>query len=167
MATKAANHYVPAGSDRALWDRVNWLIEQATRLEAQLAEVRQGAAGGGEVAELRVQIQAVTDRLTGQSTFVGAQGTNFTQVGAQVVAGGGSGFAVSGTTSAVVFTVSSQPAARTALGLGTVATKDIAGAVPDSAVVAAVGYVQADFQSVIDTLNALLGSLRVAGHIAP
>ena len=35
-----------------------------------------------------------------------------------------------------------------------------------STVVAAAGYVQADFQSVIDSLNAPLNSLRAAGIIA-
>jgi hypothetical protein len=54
---------------------------------------------------------------------------------------------------------------RAALRFG-LAVLNAGAAVANSSVVAAAGYVQADFQSVIDKLNALLNSLRTAGIIA-
>lgn len=52
---------------------------------------------------------------------------------------------------------------RTTLGLGGLAVLNPATDTPNSAVVAGVGYVQADFASVIATLNSLLTQLRSAG----
>lgn len=52
-------------------------------------------------------------------------------------------------------------------GAGTMITKNVAAAVADQATVASAGYVQAEAQATIDKLNALLGSLRTAGHLAP
>lgn len=55
--------------------------------------------------------------------------------------------------------VTNAGAARTALGLGTLATKNVAGAVPDPA-----GVLLTD---ALTTLSALLVSLRAAGIVAP
>lgn len=70
----------------------------------------------------------------------------------------------------VTVTVSSDGVSTISIGVtgfGTIITHDQAAAVVDSAVVAGAAYVQADFQSVIDKLNELLGALRTAGIIAP
>lgn len=81
-----------------------------------------------------------------------------------------SGFTVSASGAAntltISVTVSNAANARTTLGLGGLAVLNAGGAVANSTVVAGAAYVQADFQSVIDKLNALLGSLRMAGIIA-
>lgn len=95
----------------------------------------------------------------------GATGTSIT-----IVSGGSAGFSVSASgipgTLTLSISVSNAATARTSLGLGGLAILNAGSAVADSSVVAAAGYVQADFQSVIDKLNALLGSLRTAGIIA-
>lgn len=49
---------------------------------------------------------------------------------------------------------------------GTMADKDVAGAVADLSLTVSAGYVQAEVQSIVDKLNALLGSLRTATHIS-
>lgn len=81
-----------------------------------------------------------------------------------------SGFTVSATGAAntltISVTVSNAANARTTLGLGGLAVLNAGAAVANSSVVAGVAYSQADFQSVIDKLNALLNSLRTAGVIA-
>jgi len=78
-----------------------------------------------------------------------------------------SGFSLSavgvGNTLTLSFSVSSQANARTALGLGGLATLNPSTNVPNSSVVAAAAYSQTDFQSVINTLNDLLTNLRAAG----
>ena len=78
-----------------------------------------------------------------------------------------SGFTVSASGAAntltISFTVSNAADARTTLGLGALAVLNAATDTPNSAVVAGGAYVQADFQSVIDTLNNLLTRLRTAG----
>jgi hypothetical protein len=114
---------------------------------------------------LRVQIAAVEDAQTQAQTFVAAGGTSFNATGASLAATG-VGLAISGTTGAGSITVTNAGTFRAAIGLGALALLGPGTAVPDSGVVAGVGYVQADFQSVINTLNALLGSLRTAGIIA-
>lgn len=68
-----------------------------------------------------------------------------------------------GNTLTLSFSVSSQANARTALGLGGLATLNPSTNVPNSSVVAAAAYSQTDFQSVINTLNDLLTNLRAAG----
>ena len=57
-----------------------------------------------------------------------------------------------------------RQAARTSLSLGGLAVLNAGAAVANSTVVAAAGYVQLTFQSVIDKLNALLNSLRIGGN---
>jgi hypothetical protein len=52
-------------------------------------------------------------------------------------------------------------------GFGSIVTHNQSAAVVNSAIVAGVAYVQADFQAVIDKLNELLGALRTAGIIHP
>lgn len=78
-----------------------------------------------------------------------------------------SGFTVSASgvanTLTISLTVSNAANARTALGLGALAVLNTATDTPNSAIVAGGAYVQADFQSVIDTLNNLLTRLRTAG----
>lgn len=95
----------------------------------------------------------------------GATGTSIT-----IASGGSAGFSVSASgipgTLTLSISVSNAATARTSLGLGGLAVLNAGSAVTNSSVVAAAGYVQADFQSVIDKLNALLGSLRTAGIIA-
>ena len=95
----------------------------------------------------------------------GATGSTIT-----IASGGGSGWTIAPVGSPGVLTlsitVSSAATARTSLGLGGLAVLNAGAAVANSTVVAAAGYVQADFQSVIDKLNALLNSLRTAGIIA-
>lgn len=95
----------------------------------------------------------------------GATGTSIT-----IASGGSAGFSISASgipgTLTLSISVSNATTARTSLGLGGLAILNAGSAVADSSVVAAAGYVQADFQSVIDKLNALLGSLRTAGIIA-
>ncbi len=95
----------------------------------------------------------------------GATGTSIT-----IASGGSAGFSISASgipgTLTLSISVSNAATARTSLGLGGLAVLNAGSAVTNSSVVAAAGYVQADFQSVIDKLNALLGSLRTAGIIA-
>lgn len=95
----------------------------------------------------------------------GATGTSIT-----IASGGSAGFSISASgipgTLTLSISVSNAATARTSLGLGGLAILNSGAAVANSSVVAAAGYVQADFQSVIDKLNALLGSLRTAGIIA-
>lgn len=95
----------------------------------------------------------------------GATGTSIT-----IASGGSAGFSISASgipgTLTLSISVSNATTARTSLGLGGLAILNAGSAVANSSVVAAAGYVQADFQSVIDKLNALLGSLRTAGIIA-
>lgn len=55
---------------------------------------------------------------------------------------------------------------RTALGLGTMSLKNVAANVANLGLVASAAYVQAEVQSIADKLDALLTSLRAAGHIA-
>lgn len=78
-----------------------------------------------------------------------------------------SGFTVSASGAAntltISFTVSNAANARTTLGLGGLAVLNAATNTANSAVVAGAAYSQADFQSVIDTLNNLLTRLRSAG----
>lgn len=101
---------------------------------------------------------AVTD-------IAGAQGSAITITGS-----GSSGWTISasGAGNQLTFSLSVTNAstARTNLGLGALATLNAGAAVANSSVVAGGAYVQADFQAVIDKLNALLNSLRAAGIIA-
>lgn len=95
----------------------------------------------------------------------GATGTSIT-----IASGGSAGFGISASgipgTLTLSVSVSNAATARTSLGLGGLAILNAGAAVANSSVVAAAGYVQADFQSVIDKLNSLLNSLRTAGIIA-
>lgn len=162
-----ANRYIPPTTDKAqlaVWQRINWMLDELERINARVEGL-----GVGDQAKLiqglRVQIAAVEDELTQAQTFVAAGGTSFNATGSSLAASG-VGLAITGTTGAGTITVTSAGSFRTAIGLGNLAVLNPGTAVPDSAIVAGPGYVQADFQSVIDTLNDLLGSLRTAGIIA-
>lgn len=166
--SKAPNQYYPPtvnAVDRAVWDRINYLLREVGGLNERVSELGTGGQAKA-IRELEVQIAAVADAQTQAATFVGAGSSNFNSTGGALSASG-VGYAIGGTTGAGTITVTSAAAARTAIGLGTMAVRNAGVAVADSAVVAGVAYVQADFQSVIDTVNDLLQSLRSAVHIAP
>lgn len=164
-----ANQWYPGRQDersgRELWNRVNSMQLRLEELGKRLAQV--GTPGlANKVAEVQVQLAAVQDALTSQSTFVGARGTNFTSVPDPALSASGDGFTITGTAGSGVVSITGPATARSALGLGALAVLGPAADVPNSGVVAGAGYVQADFQSVIDTLNDLLTSLRTGGLIA-
>lgn len=164
---KPANRYIPPTTDKsqlAVWQRINWMLDELERINGRLS----GLGAGDQarmIQDLRVQIAAVEDAQTQAQTFVGAGGTSFNATGASLSASG-VGLSISGSTAAGSITVTNAGTFRSAIGLGNLAILNPGTAVPNSGVVAGVGYVQADFQSVINTLNALLGSLRTAGIIA-
>jgi hypothetical protein len=161
-----ANQYSPPNpqfTDRAVWDRINFLLKEVDLIKQK---VQNASSGGTQIARLTTQVQAASDALTQLQTFVGKGQTQFTSTDS-TVAGSGVGLQLAGPGSSVVITVTNAGTFRTAIGLGGMAVLNAGAAVANSAVVAGVGYVQADFQSVIDKLNALLTSLRNAGHIAP
>lgn len=164
---KVANRYIPPTTDKAqlaVWQRINWMLDELERINGRLEGL--GVGDQARVIEgLRVQIAAVDDAQTQAQTFVGAGGTSFNATGTSLNASG-VGLAITGTTGSASITVTNAGTFRAAIGLGALAVLGPGVAVPNSAVVAGVAYVQADFQSVINTLNALLGSLRTAGIIA-
>lgn len=167
MPPKPANLYYPPTTnptDRAAWDRINYLLREIASLNERVSGLGTGQQAK-QIGELQVQIAAVQDALTQAGTFVGAGSSQFTS-SSVTVAASGDGITISGPSDGATIDITTPATTRTALGLGGLAVLNAGTAVPDSAVVAGVAYVQANFQSVIDTLNDLLGSLRTAGIIA-
>lgn len=166
------NPGAPRAVDPQLWQvisqilaRVNYLLEnRANPLARQTGPQIPSVA---QVKKLELAIQAVEDQLTQGTAYAGAGALQPVAVTGSVAMGGTTqGLTFGGTSAAVTITVTNAATFRGAIGLGGLATLNPGAAVPDSSVVAGPGYVQADFQSVIDTLNDLLGSLRSAGIIA-
>lgn len=122
-----------------------------------------------EPPELNTDIAAIQARQRGNTVDVQNAQLPATAFVAALNGQGGNITLAAGTVSAgaITFTNGVGTVSINLTGLGTLATKNIAGAVADLATVASAGYVQAEAQSVIDKLNALLGSLRTAGVIAP
>jgi hypothetical protein len=99
--------------------------------------------------------------LSGDST-----GVSLSFTGGQVKAALSQNLTAAGNPTFATIAVTDAGTTRTNLGLGTVATKNVAAAVANLSTTASAGYVQAELQATIDKLNALLGSLRTAGIIA-
>lgn len=124
-----ANRYIPPTTDKsqlAIWQRVNWMLDELDRLNQRL----EGLGTGQQarlIADLRVQIAAVQDELTQAQTFVGAGGTNFNATGASLTATG-DGLEITGTTGAGVINVTSPSALRAAAEAARVATPAIVAA---------------------------------------
>lgn len=110
--------------------------------------------GSGGFQPQDVSAQAV--QQSGNISFTSGGSAGF---GFSATSGGGNVYTAS-------VTVSNAGTARASLGLGSLAVLNLGAAVANSGVVAGAAYSQADFQAVIDKLNALLGSLRTAGIIA-
>jgi hypothetical protein len=129
----------------------------------------QGTAGQ---AQTQSEVPAVTGAITSLNGLLASVQTLQAGAGALTVVIASAGqthtFSIAGTLGVANGGTGATTAAgaRGNLGLGGLAVLNPGVAVPNSAVVAAAGYVQADFQSVIDTLNAALTSLRNAGIIA-
>ena len=105
----------------------------------------------------------LTTQLGGAVTSVGGALGPSVLVSTSASSGFSLGAVGVGNTLTLSFSVSSQANARTALGLGGLATLNPSTNVPNSSVVAAAAYSQTDFQSAINTLNDLLTNLRAAG----
>lgn len=120
-----------------------------------LAQTQAGVINSPTLFNQQVAGGAITN-------LAGAQGQSITITGS-----GASGWTISasGAGSELTFAiaVTNAPLARSGLGLGNLAVLNAAVNTPNSAIVAGVAYSQADFQSVINTLNNLLTRLRTAG----
>lgn len=133
--TEWANHYVPPNvtiNERALWDRINYLLEQNLKLQEELANVNKG---GTEIARLTTQVQAASDSLTQLQTFVGRGQTQFVGGGDAIAGLTGDGTATGpGTVPLTLATVNAAPGSYTnanitvnAKGLVTVASNGSGG----------------------------------------
>lgn len=165
---KSPNLYYPPTTnavDRAAWDRINFLLRQIEEINERLTGLGSGEQAR-KIGELQVQIAAVQDQLTQGGTFVNAGQSAFSP-SSLTISASGDGITISGASDAAVINIVSPSTTRSALGLGGLATLNPGIAVPNNGVVAGAGYVQADFQSLIDSFNALATSLRNAGIIAP
>lgn len=173
MITTAYNPGAPRNVDPQLWQVISQLLLRVNYLlKAQEGMGGKTQARGGpsvaQVKKLELAIQAVEDQLTQGTAFAGAGSVQPVATTTSVTMGGVTqGLTFGGTSNSVTITVTNAGAFRSAIGLGGLAVLNPGTAVPDSGVVAGVAYSQTDFQSVIDTLNDLLGSLRTAGIIAP
>lgn len=125
---------------------------------------------GGGPPEIEPDIAIIQARQRGPSASPGAGELPSTAFVAAINGLGGAVTLQSGTVPAgwtVTFTQGAGTVSLNISGPGTLSTKNIAAAIADLATVASAAYVQAEAQSVIDKLNALLGSLRTAGIIGP
>lgn len=171
MPTKVsqpANFYVPPTTDRrdrVVWDRLVTMNNQLQAQAVRLAELTPTGRQQEAIDKLKVQIAAVQDQLTQGDAFVNAGSSAFSP-SSVTIAASGDGWEITGPSTGATINVDNAATARGALGLGGLAVLNPGVNVPDSPVVAGVAYVQADFQSLIDTVNDLLQSLRAAGQIA-
>lgn len=166
MKAPSVNQFVPQllqSAELALWQRVNYLLNELGAMKQQLAQTR---FSEGQIKGLQTQIQAASDSLTQLQTFVGKGQTQFVGTDTSLTASG-IGMTISGTTGSGVISITNAASFRSALGLGGMAVLNAGVAVPNSSVVASPGYVQAELASLVSSFNALATSLRNAGHIAP
>jgi hypothetical protein len=165
-AQPPANQFIPQlsqSAELALWQRVNYLLNELGSLKAQLAQAK---FGEGQIKGLQTQVAAASDALTQLQTFVGKGQTQFVSTN-DALAASGVGMTISGSTGSGTISITNAGTFRSALGLGTMALANAGVAVSNSPVVASVGYVQAELASLVTSFNALATSLRNAGHIAP
>jgi hypothetical protein len=165
-AQPAANQFVPAlsgSAELALWQRVNYLLNELGSVKQQVADAK---FGEGQIKGLQTQIQAASDTLTELQTFVGKGQTQFVSTSSSLSASG-VGMTITGSIGSGTIAISNAATFRSALGLGGMAVLNAGAAVPNSTVVASPGYVQAELASLVSSFNALATSLRNAGHIAP
>jgi len=125
--TSPANQYTPANpqfTDRAVWDRINFLLKEVDLIKQKVQNV---SSGGTQIARLTTQVQAASDALTQLQTFVGKGQTQFTSTDS-TVAGSGVGLQLAGPGSAVVITVTNGSAMRSAIGAAAKASPAIVAA---------------------------------------
>jgi hypothetical protein len=122
-----ANQYSPPNpqfTDRAVWDRINFLLKEVDLIKQK---VQNASSSGTQIARLTTQVQAASDALTQLQTFVGKGQTQFTSTDS-TVAGSGVGLQLAGPGSAVVITVTSGSAMRSAIGAAAKASPAIVAA---------------------------------------
>lgn len=115
--TKSPNLYYPPTVnpvDRAVWDRINYLLTEIAGINARLAGLGTGRQEKA-ISELKVQIAVVQDALTQAGTFVNAGNSAFNS-SSVTIAASGDGFSITGSSDAGVINVDNPVTARAALG---------------------------------------------------
>lgn len=116
MAQQPVNRYYPPTvdpRDRAVWDRINFLLGQVASLNERMAGLGAGRQAQA-ISQLQVQIAAVQDALTQAGTFVGAGSSQFSPPSVTIAASG-DGFTISGPSDAGTVSVTDATVARAAL----------------------------------------------------
>ena len=113
---KSVNQYYPPtvnANDRAVWDRINFLLREIATINERLAGLGSGRQAQA-IGELQVQIAAVQDQLTQAGTFVNAGSSSF-NASSVTISASGDGFSISGASDNGVINVDSPTTARAAL----------------------------------------------------
>lgn len=158
--TTPANQYTPANpqfTDRAIWDRINFLLKEVDLLKQK---VQNASSGGTQIARLTTQVQAASDALTQLQTFVGKGQTQFVGGGGAITGLTGDGVATGpGTVPLTLATVNASPGSYTnanitvnAKGLVTLASNGAGGSASTLEVVKTAGTILGGNRAVkIDT----------------
>jgi len=128
MNRTAINQFVPQlsqSTDLALWQRVNYLLNELGSLKEQLSKVNFSA---GQVQGLQTQVAAAADALTQLQTFVGKGQTQFVGTN-DTLAVNGVGMTISGSTGSGTITISNAATFRAAISAAAKASPALAPAV--------------------------------------
>ncbi len=113
-AQPPANQFIPQlsqSADLALWQRVNYLLNEIGLMKEQLAKAK---FGDNRITGLQTQIAAASDALTELQTFVGKGQTQFVGSGGAITGLTGDGTATGpGTVPLTLATVNASPGSYT------------------------------------------------------